>query len=148
MTNEVQLLAQYLVEQGLISQWVGPDNISQPAPKLQTRWLDESKIPDSERCLFIRNTSAGGGDRFVSSPVVTIAFMSKTTGDAPVYCETYMQLVYDTLLGFDCADGIVELIPAGRIGGPYQMESGRFVYDCEFIATVESGLIIGPGKIT
>ena len=141
MTSEVQVLAQYIVDQGLIAPWIGPDNISQPAPKLQTRWLDEPKIPDSERCLFIRNTSAGGGDRFVSSPVVTIAFMSKTTGDAPIYCETYMQLVYDVLLGFDCADGILNIEPMGKIGGPYRMESGRFIYDCEFMVGFESGLI-------
>jgi len=141
MTNEVKVIAQYLVDQGLIAPWIGPDNVPQPAPKLQTHWLDESKIPDGERCLFIRNTSAGGGNRFVSSPIITIAFMSKTTGDAPVYCEHYMQTIYDTLLAFDCADGILNIEPMGGVGGPYQMGSGRFVYDAEWGVGVESGLI-------
>lgn len=144
MINEVQQLAAWLVQRGFFNEWIGPDGATQPAPELQTRWLEErtgDESNENDRIVLIRNASPGTGDRFVTYPAVALAVMGMTN-DYPVYVETLAQNLYNELLKFDCGHGIVSIEPLGRIGGPYRMESGRFVYDMEWRLIVESGLIM------
>lgn len=142
MKTEVEQLATCLVAQGVVASWIDSQGNTQPAPKLQTRWLDETLAQGNERLLFIRNVSAGTGDRFTSTPAVSISCMGKTAGDAAVFVEEYAKIIYDKLLEFTNGDGIVAIEPLGRIGGPYKMESGRFVYDMEFSVIMETGYIL------
>lgn len=144
MINEVQQLTQWLVDSSFNADWTAPDGSTHPAPEIQSRWLDErvgTESNEASRIVLIRNASGGTGDRFVTYPVVTFAAMGMTN-DYPVYVETLAQNLYNELLKFDCGHGIVSIEPLGRIGGPYRMESGRFVYDMEFRVTVESGYIL------
>ena len=140
MITPIQTLYLHLQTQGLFDDWTGPDSSTQPAPTIQMRELLENEVPSDERILLIRNVSAGGGDRYVSTPNIAFVVMGKTN-ETPVFAETYAGLIYEALLDFDEADCIISIEPMGRIGGPYTMDSGRRVYEIEFIVNVDSGRI-------
>lgn len=141
MKNEVEQLAAWLYSEGIIAPWVDGQGNTQPAPTLQTRWLEETAVPSNERILFIRNSSAGGGDRFVTSPTITFVVLGTTT-DAAVFPEFYANLIYNKLLEYTSGSAILAIDPLGKVNGPYKMESGRFAYDMEFTVLFESGLIL------
>jgi hypothetical protein len=108
---------------------------------VQLRALEEEAVPNDKRVLLIKTVSPGGGNRFVSSPVFVFAIMGKV-GESPAYAEAYAELLYKALLAFDHADCIISIDPLGRIGGAYRMDSGRYTYDMEFSADVDSGVIL------
>lgn len=138
MTTPIQTLYTYLNDAGLFGTWTGPDASAQPGPTVQTRMLEESRVPDNERILLIKTVSPGAGTRYVSTPTFVFAVLSKV-GEPAVFAETYAELLYKALLDFDHADCIVSIEPLGRVGGAYPMGSGRRVFDMEFVVNVDSG---------
>jgi len=144
MNTPIQTLYLWLQSEGLFGDWTAPDGSIQPAPTVQMRLFDEKDIPTNERILLIRNSSSGGGTRYVSTPLFSFAIMGKA-GESAVFAETYAELIYSALLDFENADCIISIDPMGRIGGAYKSESGRAVYDMEFSVNVDSGHF-GAGK--
>ena len=139
MNTPLQTLYLYLQSSGALDDWLAPDGSTQPAPEVQTFYLEEQAIEDNERILLMKTVSTGG-NRYISNPVITFVVLGKV-GEPPIYANTYAELLYKKLLEFDHEDCIIHIEPMGRVNGAYKMESGRYAFDMEFRSGVDSGLI-------
>ena len=140
MTEVEKLIYDYLNEQGLFSQWEGPDGITYNPPKPQLRYFDETELETGDMCLLIRNISAGGGSRFYQTPQYIIAVIGNV-GQSEVYAKTYIDSVMLAMQEFTRSEQIIAIDPIGYIGGPYKMESGRFSYDINYTVKVDTKLV-------
>lgn len=141
MSTPIQTIYTYLNDAGLFGNWTGPDATTQTAPTVQMRLLEETDADNDERILLIKSVSAGGGNRFVSDPVFVFAVLGKV-GEPAVYAETYAELIYEALLGFEHDGCIIAIDPMGGVNGAYKTESGRPTYDTEWMVQVDSGVIL------
>lgn len=139
MNTPLQTIYNYLQSSGALDDWTAHDATTQPAPEVQAMYLEEQAAANNKRILLLKS-SASGGNRFISNPVITFAVFGKV-GEPPIYANTYAEMLYKKLLEFDHADCVIHIDPLGGVNGAYKMESGRYVFDMEFRAGVDSGII-------
>ena len=142
MNTPIQTIYDYLDQAGLFGVWTGPDDTEQPPVQVQMRRLKEDSVDNEDRFLLIKQVSQGGGDRYSTTPVFVFAVFGKVNNSDAAYVETYAQLLYNAMLEFSCDGAILGVDPIGSPNGAYQMESGREVYDMEFVVKVEPGFIL------
>lgn len=140
MNTPIQTLYYYLKEQGLFNDWVDSEGATQSAPVVQLREFQDNTLDDNDRCLLIKVSGSGGGDRYVSMPTILFASFGKV-GETPVYAEEYANKIYAALLLFNATDCLISVEPMGNVSGLFRTGSNRPVHDMEFSSKVDSGLL-------
>ncbi|AZU97932.1 hypothetical protein [Vibrio phage LP.1] len=139
--NITKQIATWLLSQGVFDQWTDEDGVLQPAFKLQRDELDETRIADSDRFIYIGQVGSSG-DRYTASVPVAISFIGKVAANDRAaikeYCERIFNLMLDYPLNDEC---IVSIEPLGYVNGPMKMESGRNVYDFEVQVNYQTGKV-------
>lgn len=139
MSTPVVVIYNYLNDLGLLGEWVDSESTTQFAPVTQLRELQEVNLDDADRCLLIKSSGSGGGDRYVSMPTYTIASIGKVN-ETSVYAEEYANEIYAALLLFESTDCVISMEPMGNVSGLMKTGSSRPVHDMEFSVKVDSGL--------
>lgn len=147
MTTPIQVIYDYLEENGLFDAWEDSEGEAQSAVEVQTRDLNENCI-DKDKMFILIKQNGGSSDIYTGEPVFTFAVFTKV--DQPsVYAEDYANLVYAALLNMDTyvnevGQGgydscVISVDPVTPVNGAFKSESGRNVYDTEWVLRVDSG---------
>lgn len=138
MNTPIQTMQLWIREQGLLDEWESSNGATQEPFIPQLRLFNETVLDSDSRCLLIKISGSGGGNRYVSKPTILFSILGKV-GENAVYAEEFANKVYAALLDFEFADSVISIDPLGGVNGALLTESNRPVYDMEFTTKIDSG---------
>lgn len=139
--NITKQLTTWLNSQGVFDQWTDEGGKLQPAFKVQRDELDETRIAESDRLIYIGQMGTSG-DRYTAVVPVTLSFVGKVSSNDRAAIKEYAERIFNLMLDYPLNDEcIVSIEPLGYVNGPFKMESSRNVYDFEVQVNYQTGKV-------